>query len=809
MDEGSAVMSKTRALVIKRLQEELEDLKHKNYNAEALEARYKTLEKMFQLSEKQWKLKLDDLEYINESLEGENRNLRDALTKLQNKIVKTINVEKKVDQNKLDIWKEKANKWKLKYRALESADPNARALLEKDKLDITVQTMTAELEALKAELAATKQQKQKVVNQLEKANNTLKFLSGMVKDYDDKNADLKTKNNKLLTEMQKAAEIKKQKENLLNHSRSKEAQRQKELKEKEKRARLAEEQSKQHIAEKDQEVDQIQQNLESEVKQRKKVEKKLKNAIEDHKATVSSLQEEIEILKDENNTLRQSMQEISQNASSIKDKFDLVQQQKSSLEQQLARADKYRIKSEQLQKTVTELQATVNNITGDISTVTAQTASQYDDLKVLLTRHNNDYTPGNWAKDMNFIGQKFQELAQAHSEINQLDKQIAKQNRTIDEKTRMINEKDSKINELNNQVQQLSDALTARGKVVQFNSDQVPRTQIPMDGRSEKSYITIPQNNIVLNLINFRSAVARKIDTTLFEVTNTIREINEMISPTESTSPSCRSLVLSMAFLTRWIKFDSLTEFDNSTILNFSGNPNLQKPHPIYDLKERVKKLLENKSQVENSCEAAETQASKLNQEIVRLKSELESTRSSSDTNSAKANAMQLTVSTLENQVKSMVPKLDYIKVQKELENKTVECRNISDQLSELKSEMNKLLNTIDNNQQISEEQRISIITLNESNEVLQQKLEAALKELNTCQLTLKEKTREILALERRLSKIQGQVAIVKDTIPMTEQPKIAKFTIDSKRSAFFINDVVRDDLEQMKLKLLSQNEMY
>lgn len=806
MEERGAVMSKTRTLVIQRLQEELEELKNKNYNAEALEMKYKTLEKMYLVSEKQWKLKLDDLEYINESLEGENRSLRDALSKLQLKISNTFLTHKKVDDSELAFWKEKANKWKLKYRALEAADPNARALLEKDKLDITVQTITAELEAVKSELAITKAQKQRVVDQLERANNTLKFLNGMVKDYDEKNSNLATKNNKLLSEKQKIDADKKQKENLLKHSRSKEIKHQKEMKEKDKQVIIAEKQNKQALAEKSQEVNEMAQTLAQETKQRKKAEKKLKNAIDGHKNEVSSLSEEIEVLKEENKSLRKSLQEISQNASSIKDKFDLVQEQKQGLEKQLSRAEKFKVKADQLQQTVTELQNTITNLTGDINNVTAQTASQYDDLKILLTRHNNDYTPGNWSKDMNFISQKFQELAQAHNEIHRLDKQIAKLSHELDNRGKEINNRDDRINELTNHVQQLTDALTARGKVVQFNHDQVgPKLVLPDDVNFNQQNNT----NSTQNMINFRAAVTKKIDTTLFEVTNAIREINEMLKPTESTSPSARGLVLSMAFLIRWIHFDSLSEFDNSTILNYSGTPNRENQHPVYDLKERVQGLLEHKEHIENSYTKADEQSNKLNQEIQDLKTQLENSKKSSDTNSAKASAMQLTVSTLENQVKNMVPKMDLMKVQKELETKTREYRNVSEQLSELKTEMNKLLNTIDNNQQISEEQRLSIITLNENNEVLQQKLETALKELSACQLTIKEKTREILALERRLSRTQGQVAIVKDTIPLTEQPKLAKVALDANRSAFFINDTVREDLEQMKLRLMNHTEFY
>ena len=877
---GGDLMSSTRTRVIQRLQEELEALQRERNDSDALQTRYNTLEKMCCLQQKKYKLQIDDLEFANDTLEYENHELKLQLSKLQEKLSKYIvPIPKGAEYDPNVDYAAKYEKWKTKYHALAAADPNANALFQQEKLDIEVKTLTAEVDTLKSELEHTQEQKQRAVEELKKANDTLKILQVMVRDYDEKNANLESSNKKLMKDNEKAEREKKQKDQLLQHSRTKEAMKDKELREREKQVKLAEEQQKKMLQDKQLEVSELQDNLAVEAKQRRRIEKQMKTNARQYENQIDDLKNNIQQLQDENDSLRDTMSEISNNASSIKEKFEALQDQKFQLERDLNKAQKYKIKSQKLAQTVTELQSTISSLTGDISNVTQQTINKSDDLKIVISRHFSDHVPGDWNSDLEFISQKFQELFACQREIQKLQKQIAKQGRAYDEQTQELENREALINELRIQIAQLSEALQQRGKVVQFadrtfaqgptgpiltngpqsnhagastaagssaagtrppatanaNTQGGHPSQIQSPLTSQTSFASAggfsigtqgkgsvltlqPFSNVYAQqqqesapqtyaqqIQNFRAAVVRKVDMNCFEMTNKIREINAQIEGDEVQIPTARSLVLSMLLLTRWTHYDQTQPFDNATILQYAGDSLRDKIHPVEILHSNVEAMLQNTSKLQDDITASGKASASLSQKIQKLENQLVEANKAASAAALQISQLKSKISQLTIDNANMVPKANLADAQKQLQDKVAEVRVLNEQLTELKTQMHRLLNTIDETQQTSEDQRVSILTLNDENETLKHQLADALRELETERVSNKEKTKEILALERRISKTKSQIAVVKDQIPLSEQSRKKSCTLENtNRQAFFINDVVREDLEQMKLRLLN-----
>ena len=270
-----------------------------------------------------------------------------------------------------------------------------------------------------------------------------------------------------------------------------------------------------------------------------------------------------------------------------------------------------------------------------------------------------------------------------------------------------------------------------------------------------------------------------------------------------------RSMVLMSVLLTRLKHFKRSDPLDNSIILEFVKKNEIPPRSPAKILSEKVDSLLEKvrtSTEMNTNLQSANDDLQdkikkclnkckelqlKIN-ELTKVNEDLQ--HSFTELKSDKTNE-QLT---------------QYADLESRFQQKTKEYNEVDKQLKEMKIEMKRLISTVDEHHRNDEHLQSTIEDLTIDLEQLRQSNARLKQELDISQLSLKEKNREILALERRLLKQKAQVVVVKDQIPASYVPPQVQEDSSSsvKKNDFYMTDSLRNTLCQMQNRLMKSSEM-
>jgi predicted nuclease with TOPRIM domain len=137
-----------------------------------------------------------------------------------------------------------------------------------------------------------------------------------------------------------------------------------------------------------------------------------------------------------------------------------------------------------------------------------------------------------------------------------------------------------------------------------------------------------------------------------------------------------------------------------------------------------------------------------------------------------------------------------------------MEQKALEKQVQDLRAELEKVFDGLDGTRVEQTELRTHMTELAEENEKLKQMVTGLTHELEIAQAALREKTREILSLERQMMRHKSQVAIVKDQIPVAPPVAIKKAEPESSKGDFYISETVRNSLAQMQSRMMRQERL-
>lgn len=802
--EADVVMKSTRKKVIKLLQEQVDDLRNEQNDVDALKSEVETLNRSLDCQEKMYKLQVEDLQCANDKLEFENHELRSSLLKLQSTVnQKPLVVTETKIKDDVNNYYDKYVKWKTKFKALAKTSPKFAAAAETAKLEFQLRNIMAKFDQQEEALSKAYKDKDKLSRELTRSNDSLKMLQNLMKDYENKNQLLTEENSKHQVDMDNEEKKRKKTERLLAFSRSKEGKQAKDSLDREKLLTKEIKRNEETISDMRKKIEDLTKSLEAETNSKNKFKRKLVSAKEKLSKLIENLEKENYQLVLENKSLIDDLRSLSENSSSLQERLDTLLKENSELQIDAAKASRLRTKNMKLNQYVTELQGNLSSLNKEYNDASMDVTNKADDVKAILARHfsGRDFD-GSWNDDLQFISEKFKELEECKREIEDLRKQIKKKDKTL-EKCEEANKKlTDNIYSLNNELRQVNSALENRGAEI------VPVTMAANGGdKIHSSDSDIPSYTVHTRLTKldiFRRVIWSKIDKTLFELTNSIKETQAFINQQELAFPSLRSIVLFSICLIHWTKFKRNTPLDKSSEYLFLLCPvSLYPPKTLSDQIREILLNYNNHSQMINrSIMEANEQNQDLSNQISELQSSLDSMSKEYQALSSENENLKRTIDEINIEKSKMIYSEVYNNLENEYNKRTSECTSKSVELNDLKVEMENLLNTIDETHQTSEEQKIRIVGLTKENETLRQQLEAVLLELSNEKTANKEKTKEILSLERQLDRSKGQVAVVKDSIPLGDQAPLQQTKLDVTQPVFFISDAVRNDLLMMQKKL-------
>jgi chromosome segregation ATPase len=120
-----------------------------------------------------------------------------------------------------------------------------------------------------------------------------------------------------------------------------------------------------------------------------------------------------------------------------------------------------------------------------------------------------------------------------------------------------------------------------------------------------------------------------------------------------------------------------------------------------------------------------------------------------------------------------------------------------------MKIEMKNLIDSLDGGQSQVSDLHGQLAGLTQENEEYRILIENLRRELNLAQSALKDRTKELLALERELMRQRKQVAVVKDTIPTEVKRAVGAIQPICEPDGRFLTESLRTGLSEMQLKLM------
>ena len=778
----SDVQTDTRCHVIKCLQEQVASMQHDQTACDRLQARLQLAERSLQLREAEWKLKFDEL---NETIAG----LRAENAELQKHIDKPKRPMPFIVQSEDGVMTQKYKKWKSKFKSLLETDPSYEAAAQVFHLKEEIKGLQAEIERLNGMNEEEREKNRQLCGQVGEVEAQVRKAKTVASDSNDKVQKLEQKIVSLKEANKKLKSEKKQKTSLLRHTRTKQEKAVKTQQETEASAKQQMEAHKKNQADHIAELAKMKERMEREMREKKQLAKEIAQLKKKYGISVDKLKADISMLHSKNDDLTKQLDESRSDSSALETNLTELKIQNEQMASAMKKTTKLRQQNEALHESICDMQSTIENLQSSVSSAEEDAKAKISELRKLLARSFTNVEPtAGWDEIMAYISElieKYQSTSEENESNKKQIKKLCKVKATLEKQT--DEQKDSVVKE-NTRIEE----------ELQQCREELENLKQRFGGKTAK----------------YRGAIRKKIEGHFTEANKKVAEAIAILAKEERPLiPNFRSLLLSAVFLMRWRRFKKSEPFDPSVIEEFACK-DLARRCILNDLIDKATEAASRLTRAEDRIGVLNKQDEENKSQIAQLQKEL---KAAQDNTLKQIQATKDLTSELEEAKRRMdnviLPE-KYNALQLKFERKSVEYEAIEQQLVDLKIEMKRLLETVDTKHIDYTELQENMELLTEENERLKQQLMSLRQELEIAQAALRERDREVLAIERRMMRQKAQVVVIKDKLPACDSapppatPPEEKESTPPRKENFYLSASLRTGLAEMQSKMMKQEKL-
>lgn len=790
---NNEIQREDRCRVIKLLQEQVQSLLFYKSEYDQMKKRAEMAERLLEMRESEIKLKIDELEDTFKFLEDENQRLKTQLSKEIKK--STSNTYESESQNQDSSQKE--NKWKLKYKALarmtngtinseESNSNTDNSILQgqieelkrlSEEKSKNISTLTDELQKAMKEANQSKEHASKLAKQVQKLQSELEI-------YKDENSKLK------VNQRQKSA--------LLQHTRNQQEKNIKSQKQIEITANNEIEEQKKKFLTQNAEITRLTNAYDKELKLRKGAEKKIIKLTKSNETIKEKLQQSIQKFQEENKLLQDEINGAKVAQVNLQNELKQAHATNDELQTALTKSEKIKKRKEKLELAVKEMQETIEELQTSISSAESDSSARFEELKSLLIKYwGGSALNYDWHDCISCIDEKFSLFQANEAIIQKLKSQIVKMKKQ--------NQK------LHNDIQNSESQSVSVTPSEACSSDLHVEPQIIFKETPD------PYKDINL----FRHSVSRRINKLYFKLFNdvetlneTFQEINNENGNNSSNSNSenisinnnaitIRGLILFSIISQRWKTFKNDQPFDKTSILEYLPSTLRKESNPIPMIIQKVKQNVADMKQQEVQSSILAKANQELTIRIQQAESELIKLQEFGRRKNQETDEIQQRIKFYESKCQKLIDPQVHESLKQQLQKQIIETKTLEKQLFLLKSEMKNLLASIDGKHDEISDMQENMMNLADENEELKHHIDDLSHELSVTQAALKERTKELLALERKLMKEKKSVVVVKESIPSNSHNYKTQVKEDHQSNCSFLTEAIRGGLARMQTKIM------
>jgi chromosome segregation ATPase len=468
----------------------------------------------------------------------------------------------------------------------------------------------------------------------------------------------------------------------------------------------------------------------------------------------------MERLGEENRELTALVLETRGKAHSLESQLDVLQSRSESLEKEATRAATLRRKRAVLESTVSELTGNVEELQQGFESAQRESASKTEELRELLIEQFGGIAVRfGWKDCIALVAQKGTELKKVSAELEAANQSLQR----LEQANRLLAEKNAEL-------------IAAEPKVI------VEKERDPF-----------------ANVNRFRHLLAKRMARVFFKVTDAVASISEIVRGKEEIC-QFRPLILSVILANRWKSFKKTEHLDPNGVLDYAIPQSRDETSRAEDLKNRTADIV-NQAQRELAKNETLTRSNEeLDQKVSQLDKDLNQARRDLQTMVTESRKLKSRLEESEEKCRRMVDRREHDDLQRQLEQTVADRQTIERELGSMKKEMQNMIDSLSTGEVAVGDLQLQIVALTEENERFRQEIASLAHELTIAHAALKERTKELLALERELVKQKTQVAVVRDPTPFA-----TRATGDANplfRNPFW-PESVRDGLSKMQDKLM------
>lgn len=776
-EENDPSPVETRCRVIKSLQEQLSNQTCQQNDLSRLKSQLLITEQACQMKEAEYKLRIDELEYELDKLKNENQNFKSSYLKNQAASLKCQDL----DDNAIV---KKYKKWKTKFHTLVSAESSSQGAAKIYQLETDLKSQKLESKRKTDEIVKISDENHQLNLKILQLNDEIKRCKSQLDALNSKNSSLQTQLNNLNSEKKKLVTEAKQKDTLLQYNRKIHIRGEKATKEKEQNANAQIKAKQKEMLELQDEMSKLKTTYDREMKEKKLMQKKFNTLKQQQDDLSQELNEQIESLKASNDDLSKKLEETQSSLASADEEISSLKTENTHKDKQLRKAEKVKENNIKLTQVVNEMQTTIENLQSSVSSFESDASAKTEQIRGLLTKNYAGIDQSmEWGEIIKYIDNIIQQLKSKIEENEALLKQLKKA---------------SKIQEsVKSQFDESTIKLTKRCEDLERQLKQC-KDQLHVYQMKEKDSKSI-----------FNHAIRRKVDLGFYMATNAIEEMRAKLNGTIYYPVTMRTVSLAAIFAIRFLHYKNSIPYDGSTILEFARRNEIVGKTSLSLFQDEFDAFVAKDQRVDQMNTELKNSNAELQEKIKKLTNKCQELGAKIVENERTKEELQNRNNELKSLRDNIITKADYAELENKYKQKENECVELDKQMLELKIEMKRLLSTVDDHHREDANYQTTIDNLTIQLEQFKQANARLRQELNIAQTSLREKNREILAIERKLLKQKAQVVVVKDQIPTSALPPPLPVEITlEKKNNFYMTDSLRTSLAQMQNRLMKNSEM-
>jgi hypothetical protein len=747
------IQADDRCHVIKALQEQAQEPVAHRSDYQQMERRALLAEQALSMRETEVKLKFEELEETFVDLDQENRQLRERIAALSRR---STNQSQSAPPK--SEYEQKAIKWKTKYRA--PARTNAE-MFEPSQSEPRIEQLQRENEELQTVNRSQQEQIQKLTEHLRAARDSRPPRSEFT--FQQQNKQLKAELESLRGENHKLQQEKSRQIALLKNNRQTDAR--KKRKQQQIQAETASEIAahRKRNQSKEGEITRLRNALGAETQQRRAMEKALQQMSRTRETAHGEFRASIKRLETENTALRRALSRHEHGNQSLASQLEILQSEKEDLETELTDADQTRPKKLALESSVAELTEVARELQNRVVSLESVNSEKVQELRNLLIQHFGGLALGyQWSDCVDFTNNAFSDLNELRSVCQSMGDRAQK---------------------LEKRNQRLKTQLAAQTRPempsARLLSGPEPRPQEVSDSFGQFN--------------SFRDSLSRQMSKLFFKMSADVAALSE-----PDARPILRPLILAVVMANRWRTFKRSDPIDSHSILNYAV-PRTTGSQLVH-LRDRYSEVATQLKQ-ETASNLLLTKANHdLELKDQQLEEDLRKCRDDLQQLATQKSELQEKLEAIEERSKLMIDRERFEAVHQQLHTANEGRQQTEEQLASMKTEMRNLIDSLDGGQYEMADLHGQIVLLAEENEEYRQLAEDLRHQLAVAKAALKDRTKELLALERELMKRKTKAVIIKDPIPTAAARKEEDGPMTSSR--FFTTDI-RSGLTRMQDELL------